>query len=744
MNVVITDGVVLMPPPFAGGLEVWSSEDGRPGQATYDGAANAALVPADQDFAGCLELVKTDAVQKLRYAGNTPILPGVYLRITARVKAISGNLPSVRIAGWAGTGSNSHVAGLVEIGPAVTLTSYGEVVEVSAIVGSGNRQGVDMVWAKGTSFGHFGLDLTGANGGVVRVDDIVIEDITEAFLRVIIGTVDVRDYGAVGDGVTDDRAAFLAADADADGRVVSVPEGTFFLADDTTLESVVRFAGHVTLPAAKRLVLTQNFNLPDYIDAFGGDEMEGFRRALQALLNFSDHDSLDMRGRRIEITEPIDVQAAEGNITTFENRRVVRNGQFNVIAGTAWNSGTATSTAAYNPNNPKKLTAVANIAQIEVGSLVSGAGVGREVYVSDRNVGAGTLTLSQPLYGAATSQSYTFTRFRYVLDFSGFAKCSRFTLEQVEFLCNGVASGILLPADGEQFHMHDVWMNRAQGPRRHQPCRRLPGSDDRRLPVLFQRAGGGGQRPHLDRLQRQPERREDPRQPVPALRPYRRALRHWPPDRRQPLVPGRRQHQCAAGRRHGVHPAEREIGDHRQLHRQLLHRDDQRARCGAGLFQRIFLRRADPDRQHLHHHRRQRRLRLDRGEALWLGAFRARAERDRQHLPRQQRQCRAGREGGYHLRHAGSAERPRHRVSGQYLQRGGPDHPESGLAVVPAEYRGKKLGAERRRLHAVRRRSARWWNRWWRRGRSPMPPAARSIPCPMPPPSTGRTAIRCN
>jgi hypothetical protein len=188
--------------------------------------------------------------------------------------------------------------------------------------------------------------------------------------------------------------------------------------------------------------------------------MEGMRRALQALLNFSDHDSLDMCGRRIEVTGPIDVQAAEGNITTFENRRVVRNGQFNVIAGAAWNNGVVTSTASYNPNNPKKLTSVANIANIEVGARVSGNGVGREVYVSDKNVGAGSLTLSQPLYGAATSQSYTFTRYRYVLDFSGFAKCSRFTLEQVEFLCNGIASGILLPADGEQFHLHDVWMNR--------------------------------------------------------------------------------------------------------------------------------------------------------------------------------------------------------------------------------------------------------------------------------------------
>ena len=76
MNKAITDGLALMPPPFVNGLDVWSSEDGTPGSDTYDGAGNAAFVPADQDFGGCLELVKTQSTQKLRYMGETPLLPG--------------------------------------------------------------------------------------------------------------------------------------------------------------------------------------------------------------------------------------------------------------------------------------------------------------------------------------------------------------------------------------------------------------------------------------------------------------------------------------------------------------------------------------------------------------------------------------------------------------------------------------------------------------------------------------------
>lgn len=104
MNKAITEGLVLMPPAFANGLGVWSSENGTPGSATYDGASNAAFVAADADFGGALEIVKQSTTTKLRYMGEMPMLPGMYLRITARVKCVSGNLPSALCAhcglGW--------------------------------------------------------------------------------------------------------------------------------------------------------------------------------------------------------------------------------------------------------------------------------------------------------------------------------------------------------------------------------------------------------------------------------------------------------------------------------------------------------------------------------------------------------------------------------------------------------------------------------------------------------------------
>jgi len=457
MNKATTDGIDLMPPKFEAGLSVWSDQDGTPGSTTYQGAANAALVPSDGDFGACLELYKTQATQKLRYMGETPILPGCYLQVKARIKAMSGNLPTVRIAAWAGTAGGAHVSGLQETGPEVTLTGYGDIVEVSAIIGVGTRTGVDMSWGREPIYGHFGLDLTGNNGGVVRIESIEIEDATHIFLRNLMDWVDVRDFGAIGDGVTDDSAAFEAADAAAGGGAVVVPEGTFYLASNVTFESKVRFDGTVIMPDSARLSLTRNFDFPSYADAFG-DEVTALKKAFQALFAFTDHESLDMCGRRVALSEPLDVHAAAYNVDTFANRRVLKNGQLQALDGPGWDDEVVTSVATYSTTNATRLSDVANVAQIPVGSLVTGTGVGREVYVESKNVAAGIVYLSQPLWNAPPSQTYTFRRFKYLLDFSGFANLKRFSIADMEFLCQGYANGLMLPTDGLAFQVRDCYI----------------------------------------------------------------------------------------------------------------------------------------------------------------------------------------------------------------------------------------------------------------------------------------------
>lgn len=449
----------LMPRPFSAGLNDWSRTTGLAGTPHWGNAGNASIMPADEDFGTCLEIYKQANTTSLRYMQRTPLRPGSYLRIAVRVKAIAGNMPRVRIAGWAGNAGGGNVADVVQVGPQVVLTNYGEVVEVSAIVGSGVRDGVDMVWGRLATFGHFGLDLLGDNLGTVRIEDMVIEDVSAAFIPQMLDWVDVRDYGAVGDGVTDDRAAFLAADQAANGGQVLVPEGTYLIGSNLSLSARMRFRGKLTMPRSARLALHASFDFPTYADAFG-DETEGLKRAIQALLGYTDHSVLDLRGRRVDLTEPILLHEIAPGTPVFSNRRMVTNGQINLIPGPVWDTARTTSKASYDPNDDLRLTDVVNVAQIEVGSRVSGTGVGREVYVQSRNLVARTIRLSQPLYGGAGTYNLTFERYRYAFDFSGMERLDRFNFSNIEFLLDGVASGIMLAPTGATFCLHACYMTR--------------------------------------------------------------------------------------------------------------------------------------------------------------------------------------------------------------------------------------------------------------------------------------------
>ncbi len=158
---------------------------------------------------------------------------------------------------------------------------------------------------------------------------------------------------------------------------------------------------------------------------------------------------------------PIDVAALCG-LSTFAERRAIRNGQLQAITSTAWNTETVTSVATYSTAQSARLTAVANVANVPVGARVSGTGVGREVYVTSKNISAGTVELSQPLWAAAGTRTFTFDRYKYMLDFSGFTALSKFEVTNVEMLCNGLASTIMLAPEGELFRLAE-WVS--TGPR---------------------------------------------------------------------------------------------------------------------------------------------------------------------------------------------------------------------------------------------------------------------------------------
>lgn len=119
-----------------------------------------------------------------------------------------------------------------------------------------------------------------------------------------------------------------------------------------------------------------------------------------------------------------------------------------------------TSQATYSTSQSYVLTGVTNVANIPVGARVEGAGVGREIYVRSRNVSAQTLQLSQPLYDAVGTQTFTFRRFQYMLDMSGFGTLERFEIDSVEFQCKGICSTLNLSTDGPIFTLRNCTFNR--------------------------------------------------------------------------------------------------------------------------------------------------------------------------------------------------------------------------------------------------------------------------------------------
>ena len=125
-------------------------------------------------------------------------------------------------------------------------------------------------------------------------------------------------------------------------------------------------------------------------------------------------------GGTIGVHAPIDHQEALSTRQGYAVRRVIRNEEFYPLHNTAWENEIVISSGTYAPFKPKMLYNLNNIANIKAGSLVEGNGVGRKSYVTSVDINTGEATLSKAFYDAEGTQDFTFTRFKYMLDFSGF------------------------------------------------------------------------------------------------------------------------------------------------------------------------------------------------------------------------------------------------------------------------------------------------------------------------------------
>jgi hypothetical protein len=171
----------LSPPPFGEGLDDWSRGLGTPEGPTYEDGALARIARGDPDFGDCLELRKTEAVQRLRYMGEVPVARGGFLAVRARLKLLRGPAPAVRIGAFAGGLGGRAVPGQPTGGPLLPLPPHGQPLDLAVVIGQRAAPGVDLVWDAAVLYAHVGIDLVGPSGGVLRIDDLHAADASGAF-----------------------------------------------------------------------------------------------------------------------------------------------------------------------------------------------------------------------------------------------------------------------------------------------------------------------------------------------------------------------------------------------------------------------------------------------------------------------------------------------------------------------------------------------------------------------------------
>jgi hypothetical protein len=113
--------------------------------------------------------------------GEVPLLAGGFIEVAARVKAVRGPLPAVRVAAWPGGEQGRGVGGLPLAGPPLAIPAHGGVCEIRAVIGRSARPGVDLVWDERVLYAHVGLDIEGAAGAVVRIESVEVRDVTCRF-----------------------------------------------------------------------------------------------------------------------------------------------------------------------------------------------------------------------------------------------------------------------------------------------------------------------------------------------------------------------------------------------------------------------------------------------------------------------------------------------------------------------------------------------------------------------------------
>ncbi len=450
-------GNSISPKSFADGLNFWRNELFNEAATKLDHDDRFSLKANSKNVFGTLIAKKSSGEVQIVHDKKIPILIGQYIEIRAKIRLVSGSAQSAQIIAVPVNSRNQVMVGAPSEGPLTPLSADGTIT-ISAVFGSGNRLGVDMAW--GLNFEQFygGIALNGSGNAEIEIESFEVLDATGHFLATNADWVDIRDFGALGNGEHDCRDAFVAADKAANGRAIFIPNGDFFISSDLTILSPVRAFGRITCDDDTAVMLVDQYNLHTYVKVFK-DENFALQKALQALFRFTDHCMLDLCGRNINLSAPIDLQKIVKVTTRAITPRRIHNGKLAAARSSAWDTVITQCKANWDRKSSNILTNVTDIENIQLGSLVQGAGVGREVYVIGVDIENKTLKLSSNISHAEATQNYQFSRFQFMLDCSGFTNLGRFELSNIVMDCNSRASGWMLAQFGRDCRFADSWVS---------------------------------------------------------------------------------------------------------------------------------------------------------------------------------------------------------------------------------------------------------------------------------------------
>jgi hypothetical protein len=141
-----------------------------------------------------------------------------------------------------GTGGTSGTSGYGTSG------TSGSGSGISGTSGTRGTSGSSGIGAPGTS-GTSGLGISGTSGtrGTSGSSGSIGLPGTSGTSGLGSSVINVRDYGAVGDGVTDDSLAFINAINDADGRTVYAPAGTYRMGNSGLASSFINTTKDLSL-----------------------------------------------------------------------------------------------------------------------------------------------------------------------------------------------------------------------------------------------------------------------------------------------------------------------------------------------------------------------------------------------------------------------------------------------------------------------------------------------------------------